>query len=237
MKRLLLIIFLFLPIFSSQSQVRDQISFSKAIEDNIREYSKKSNTAYHFQDLERAEFLFDSIIDNVIKGSYMDNFEVNKKSGFKTEIYEFKKPIILISYCTWCTPGKGEIPALNKIAKKYHKDIDFIVLFWDSKENVRKATRKYSKRINILYVDERDNQSDHIVKTIKHSFGMPTTFFIDEQKMIVDLRRSVIDQYNEEFEISFNSNYSSFLSGVSILKDLNENSGIISEKPKLPKEI
>lgn len=235
MKRLLLFLFVFLPIFPSLAQER--ILFSKAVEENIREYSKKSNAAYYYQNIERAKFLFDSIIDNVVKGSYMDNFEINRKSGIKTEIHQFKKPLILISYCTWCTPGKGEIPALNKIAKKYHKDIDFVVLFWDSKRNVRRASRKYSKRIHILYVDERDNRSDHIVKTIKHSFGMPTTFFIDEQKKIVDLRRSVIYHYNQEFETSFKSNYDSFLNGVSILKDLNKDPEIVSEKPKLPKEI
>src|SRR5690554_6914097 len=74
MKRLLLFLFVFLPIFPSLAQER--ILFSKAVEENIREYSKKSNAAYYYQNIERAKFLFDSIIDNVVKGSYMDNFEI-----------------------------------------------------------------------------------------------------------------------------------------------------------------
>ena len=237
MERLLLFIFILFSTLTAHSQDGERIPFSKAVEMNIRQYAKKSDAAYHFQNIERAEFLFDSIIENVVKGSYLDNFEVNKRSGRKTELYRFKKPIIIITYTTWFTPGKGEIPALNKIAKKYYKDIDFVVLFWDSKQNVRKATRKYSNKINILYVDERDNRSDHIVKTMKHSFGMPTTFFIDENKMIVDLRRSAIHDYSEEFESSFIINYNSFQSGVSLLKDLNGNEGIVSDKPSLPKEI
>ena len=237
MERLLLLTFILFNVLTTHSQDLERKSFSQVVEMNIKEYAKKSEAAYHFQNIERAEFLFDSIIDNVVKGSYMDNFEVNKRSGSKTELYRFKKPIILITHCTWCAPGKGEIPALNKIAKKYHKEIDFVVLFWDSKKKVRKATRKYSNKINIIYVDERDNKSDYVVRTMKHSFGMPSTFFIDENKMIVDLRRSVIHDYNEEFETSFKINYNSFLNGVSLLRDLMENEGIVSDKTSIPKEI
>ena len=116
-----------------------------------------------------------------------------------------------MTYASWCTPGVGEIPALNEIAEKYYKDIDFVVLFWDSKENVRKSTRDYSNRINIIYVDEKENTNDHIVEIMKHSLGFPTSFFIDETKRIVDVRRGVLHPYNEKYEISFELNYNCLL--------------------------
>lgn len=232
-----LLFLILLATLTAHSQDRERISFSKAVERNIKEYTKKSEAAYHFQNFEHAEFLFDSIIDHVVKGSYIDNFTVKKRSGKKIELYQFKKPIILITYASWCTPGKGEIPALNKIAKKYHKDIDFVVLFWDSKRSVKKSTRKYSNKIKILYVDEKENRDDHIVRIMKHSFGIPTTYFIDKNKRIVDLRRSVIHHYNEEFETSFQSNYNSFLNGVSLLKNFLESERIASDKTGKPKEL
>src|SRR5690606_29264639 len=128
----------------------------------------KSQLAYFDQDFERAEFLFDSLINNVVNGSYLDNFKVRKLSGKKIELYEFEKPIFLMTYASWCTPGVGEIPALNEIAEK-HKDIYFVVLFWDSKKNIRKSTRDYSKKIHIIYVDEKENTNDHIVEIMNHS--------------------------------------------------------------------
>src|SRR5690554_62595 len=221
MGRLLLLLFLFLSL-STYSQEVDKIFFSEAVELNIKEYTKKSDIAYYYRDYERGEFLFDSIINNVIKGSYLDNFTVRKRTGRKIEFNKFKKPIVLITYATWHTPGKGEIPALNKIDKKHHKEIDFVVLFWDNKKNVRRATRKYSRKINILYVDELENKFDHIVRIMKHSFGMPTTFIIDYDKRIVDVRRTAIHHYKEEFDTSFNINYNSFLEGVSLLKSDNK---------------
>ena len=61
-------------------------------------------------------FLFDSLINNVVNRSYLDNFKVRKISGRKTELNDFEKPIFLMTYASWCTPGSGEVPALNDIA-------------------------------------------------------------------------------------------------------------------------
>jgi thiol-disulfide isomerase/thioredoxin len=221
MGRKLLYLFL-LVSFSAQSQIEQGTSFSEAIGKNIKKYTKNSQNAYAEQDFERAEFLFDSLINNVVNGSYLDNFKVRKLSGRKIELYKFEKPIFLMTYASWCTPGVGEIPALNEIAEKHHKDIDFVVLFWDSKESVRKSTRDYSNKINIIYVDEKENTNDHIVEIMKHSLGFPTSFFIDESKRIVDVRRGVLHPYNEKYEISFELNYNSFLNGISLLKTLGD---------------
>ena len=221
MGRKLLYLFLLLA-FTAQSQIEQSSLFSEAIGQNIKKYTIKSQLAYFDQDFERAEFLFDSLINNVVNGSYLDNFKVRKLSGKKIELYKFKKPVFLMTYASWCTPGIGEIPALNEIAEKHYQDIDFVVLFWDSKENVRKSTRDYSSKINVVYVDEKENTNDHIVEIMKHSLGFPTSFFIDESKRIVDIRRGVLHPYNEKYEISFELNYNSFLNGISLLKNLGD---------------
>lgn len=222
MGRKLLYLFIFISI-SAQSQIEPRTLFSEAIAKNIKSYVQKSQRAYAFHDFDRAEFLFDSLINNVVNGSYMDNFEVRKRGGKKIVLNKFKKPVFLMTYASWCTPGLGEIPALNKIAEKHYKEIDFVVLFWDSKEKVRKSTRQYSRRINILFVDEKENIHSHIVQTLKHSLGFPTSFFMDKNKRIVDVRRGTLHPYNEKYEVSFELNYTSFLNGISLLKTLNDN--------------
>lgn len=221
MGRTLLYLFILFSI-SAQSQIEPKTLFSEAIEKNISKYTKNSQKAYAIHDFERAEFLFDSLINHVVNGSYLDNFKVRKRSGREIELYKFEKPIFLMTYASWCTPGVGEIPALNKIAEENYKDIDFMVLFWDTKENVRKAARDYSNKINIIYIDEKENTHDHVIEIMKHSLGFPTSFFIDEDKRIVDVRRGVLHHYNEEYEISFGLNYNSFLNGISLLKKLGE---------------
>ena len=232
MGRKLLYLFLLISFSALSQNIEPRNLFSKVISENIKAYRVNSQDAYLDNDFERAEFLFDSLINNVVNGSYLDNFKVRKLSGRKIELNNFKRPIFLMTYASWCTPGSGEIPALNDIALKYHKEIDFVVLYWDSKSKVKKATKEYNRHITIVYVDEMDNKHDHIVETLKHSLGFPTSFFIDEDKMIVDVRRGVLHPFNEEYSISFELNYNSFYKGISLLKNINSENPIITTKDK-----
>lgn len=218
MGRLLLILFLFtsLPLLSQDSE--DKRLFSVAIGENIRKYRKEARRAYRTKNEERAEFLFDSLVKNVVNGSLMDKFKVRKFSGRRIDLHKFEKPTYLITYASWCVPNHAEIPALNDIADKFHNEIDFVVLFWGSKKKIRKFKRKYNKRINVLYVDEKENKNDFAIKIMKHSVGFPTSFFISSEKKILDVRRNHLDNYSEEYAASYNANFQSFMSGVALLK-------------------
>jgi len=232
MSRKLLYLFLLISFSALSQNLESDNLFSKVIGDNIKTYKIQSQQANLYNDFERSEFLFDSLINNVVNGSYLDNFKVRKLSGRKVELYDFDKPIFLMTYASWCTPGSGEIPALNDIAKNYHKEIDFVILFWDSKGKVKKASRDYNKHITIVYVDEKENTNNHIVETMKHSLGFPTSFFIDKNKKIVDVRRGILHHYNEEYVISFELNYNSFLNGISLLKNIDSKKKELSLKEK-----
>jgi len=218
MVKKLLLIFL-LVSFSALSQENEPKElFSEAIGKNIRKYRRESKTAYATKNLERAEYLFDSLISKVVNGTKLDNFKVRKFSRRKIELYDFDKPTYMITYASWCVPGVGEIPAFNDIADAYHNDIDFVVLFWGSKKKIRKFKRKFSKRITVLYVDEKENKNDFTIRTMKHSLGFPTAFLVDKDKIILDVRRNFMHHYLEDYTNSYNNNYQSFSSGVSRLQ-------------------
>ena len=223
MSRKLLLLFLLVSLSGLSQEAEQENLFSQSIGKNIKKYKIQSKQAYLDQNYERADFLFDSLINNVINGSRLDDFTVRKASGKKVNFYDFEKPVFLITYASWCTPGVGEIPALNKIVEENDDDIEFVVLFWDTKRKVRKKARDYSKDITILYVDETENTHGHIVETMKHSLGFPTSFLIDSDKTIIDVRRGVLHPYNEAYNVSFEMNYDSFHNGVSLLKSFDAN--------------
>ncbi|RFN57866.1 TlpA family protein disulfide reductase [Marixanthomonas ophiurae] len=231
MGRKLLLLFLLVSFTGLAQEVEYENLFSQAIEKNIKKYKIQSKQAYLDQNYERADFLFDSLINNVVNGSRLDNFDIRKTSGKKIDFYDFEKPVFLITYASWCTPGVGEIPALNKIVDENYKEIDFVVLFWDSKKKVKKKARDYSNKIRVVYVDETENTHDHIVQTMKHSLGFPTSFFIDSNKTIIDVRRGVLHPYNEAYNVSYEMNYDSFHNGISLIKsfDVNNQSDIVAK--------
>lgn len=221
MVKRLLVILLLLASYTAQSQVRIEPHelFSQAIEKNIKKYRIESKQAYLDDDLERAEFLFDSLVQHVVKGTYLDNFKVRKRSGKKVELENFDKPVFMMTYASWCTPGVGEVPALNEIARNYSDVIDFVVLFWDERGVTRKTSRCYDRsHINVVYVDETENKYNHVIEKMKHSVGFPTCFFMDEHKKIIDVRRGVFHPYHESYTNSFNMNYNAFAKGISLLQ-------------------
>jgi len=200
----------------------DKTYFSEAIGIHIKKYKENVSKAYRFNDTERADFLFDSLVNHCLKDTYIDNFSINCLGKSKNCFNDYEKPIYLLTYASWCVPGKGEIPALNELAKKYKKEIDFIVLFWDEKAEVRKVAREYNNAIDIVYVDELENRDAYIVKSMKHSLGFPTTFFIGSDKKIVNISRTVILPYNVAYEKSYTKNYQNVAEGVSQILDHEE---------------
>ena len=222
-----LLIFNVFFVFSALAQ-QPQISFSEAISTHLPKYSTKADKAYRTHDIQRAEFLFDSLVNHCLKGSKFDNFKVRNLKKDPVELYEFEKPVYLLTYASWVVPTEGEVPALNQLAEKYHEQVDFIILLWDDRKTTKNFAEKYSDKINVLYVDELQNQSSHVVKMMKHSLGLPTTFLLNKDKGITDIRRKVSHPYGIEFEESFDLNYKSFSEAIShlLIEDSSQYDGL-----------
>jgi thiol-disulfide isomerase/thioredoxin len=234
MSRILLFLFFILSISAQAQDLVPGNLLSQTIGNNIKEYRENSKRAFINNDFERANLLFDSLINYVVNGSTLDNFKMRKISGRTLEFHDFKKPVFLMTYASWCTPGIGEIPALNEIANQYHKEIDFVVLYWDTKKKVRKIAREYSNKIKVVYVDELDYTNNTIIETLKHTLGFPTSLFIDVNKKILDVRRGALHHYNEKYAVSFELNYTSFLNGISLLKTPSKEDGDLVMDTPIP---
>ena len=215
--RKLLLFFLTQILVVSLFAQQDQISFSEALTTHLPKYKKQADKAYRTQNLERADFLFDSLVKYGLKGSRLDNFKVQDLKKKPVALDEFQKPVYLTTYASWIVPTEGEIPALNKLAEKYGDQVDFVMLFWDNYSTTKDLSKKYHENIMVLYVDEMKNDSPYVIKMMKHSLGFPTSFLLNKDKNIIDIRRKVSHPFGIEFEKSFDLNYDSFTSAISLL--------------------
>lgn len=214
-KSLLVILTIFISGFSYSQQ--KQVSFSEALTLHLPKYKQHADKAYRTNNFERAEFLFDSLVNFSLKGSRLDNFRVKDLKKKEVSLDEFSKPVYLTTYASWIVPTEGEIPALNKLAEKYSDEVDFVMLFWDTHCTTKELAKKYHKSIKVLYVDETRNNSPYVIKMMKHSLGFPTSFLLNKDKQIIDIRRKVSHPYGIELEKSFDLNYSSFSKAISLL--------------------
>ena len=195
----------------------DNVYFSEAIAMHLAKYDSKAKKAYRTDDVERAKYLFDSLVNNCLKGTYMDNFKVRDLNKKIVPLNKFEKPLFLITRASWIVPTEGETPALNELAAKYNKQVDFIVLFWDKHSTAKELAKQYHKSVKVLYVDELQNESNYVVRNMKHSLGFPTSFLLDPEKRIVNIKRNVSHPYGVEAERSYELNFNSFSEGISQL--------------------
>lgn len=214
MKRKLLFILTVLFVVSGYSQ-QEPTKFSTALYLHLPKYKKQADKAYRVDDLSRAHFLFDSLVQFSLKGSRLDNFRVKNLKRKDVYLKEFKNPIYLTTYASWIVPTEGEIPAINNLADKYAHEIDFIMLFWDKRQAIQQLSKKYSKNITILYVDELQNSHSAVIKMMKHSLGIPVSFVLDKDKVVVDITRKVSHPFGIEFEKSYNLNYNAVSKSIS----------------------
>lgn len=223
-KKLLTILLIFVVHFTF-GQEEEKILFSDALTMHLPKYETKAKAAYRYRNFDRAKFLFDSLVENHLNGSIMDNFKFNHLKTSPVALYDFEKPVYLITYASWCVTTEGEIPALNELAAKYHDKIDFVILFWDTPKATKSAAKKYSKDINILYVNELENKDAFVVSQLKHSLGLPTVFLLNEKKEILDIRRGVTHSLEKSLEESIDMNYNSIFDGIAnhLLPGENEN--------------
>ncbi len=200
MKLFSIICFLFLSthLFYGQESAELRLptsetrSFSEAIATNIKRYRNNSSLAYKTEDLERAQFLYDSLIGKVLIGTTFDNFKVNDyKTRREFEFDEFTKPIYLKTSAIWAEPNDSEIKALNDVAAEFGDIIDFVILYWNSPEVIRESRKEFDENITILYVNELDNSHTTVIPILKHSLGLPSIFLMDEERKIINIRKGV----------------------------------------------
>ena len=188
MAKRLLILF-FLSIFSLQAQEDTKTYLSDALSLNMENYATKVAEALERAEFKYAKSLFDTLVKNNLQGTYIDKLNFESYDSFLSSTEDLERPTILLTYSSWCIPSEGEIPVLNKLSERYSGLIDFVVLFWDSKETVRKQAKKFDKSIQIVYVDEVENKHMRTVNILKHSLGISLSYVIAADGEILDINR------------------------------------------------
>jgi thiol-disulfide isomerase/thioredoxin len=187
--RLLLTIFILSITFSSVGQVEEEINFSDAVRVNLSKFRSNYGEAIDQRDTITANMLFDSLVAHQLVGTKFNYLSLKKVKGGRYRFKKSKKPIIIITYANWIAKGKGEVQAINKIAREHHKKIDFVFLYWDTKEDAQKASKKFNGHVIVCYAHDKYRNDQYIVKTMKKTLGFPRTYFIDENKKVIDIKR------------------------------------------------
>jgi len=206
MKQFYLFFFIFFYSFSSFANKDSIVSFSTAVKKNIKQYISYSNKAYLKKDYIKATYLYDSLVSNTLIGTQFDDFSFKRIGKKKLQLSSIKIPTLIFTYASWCIIEKGEIPALNKMAQDYKGKIKIVVVFWDKKQNMKKIARKLNSQIEVCYAHESYSKDQVVIKFLKKTLGFPTSYYLDESKMLVSIKKRSSKSLNKiDFKTSFNN--------------------------------
>ncbi|MGH2665798.1 TlpA family protein disulfide reductase [Flavobacterium sp.] len=217
MRKIYLLFMLFTFCFFGYGQENGS-GFASAVRQHLKKYNVQSDLAFENKDWQKGQILFDSLVSNYLIGTTFEDYTLKSFEKRKVKLSSFKKPLFILTYASWCIPSKGEIPALNKLAQKYSKDVKFVILFWDKKHNVKKIARKFHHNITICYAHETYKNDANIVSNLKHTLGFPTSYFLDQDLKVVNIKRGGAQPDNKSTYVkAYTMNYNAFREGLGSL--------------------
>lgn len=227
-RKILLLAFL---LSFSRNYSQDSIPyFSDALRSSINSYNAASNRAFENKDFTEGKRLFDSLVQYKLTNTRFDNFTVKGYNSKDLILNNINKPILLVTYASWCILNRGDAAALNELAKKYPDALQIVIIFWDKKQNLKKIANQFSNAIKICYANESYANDFRIIATLKHTLGIPTVFFIDENKKVVNINR-VKNHYKPKnsFDTALSISYNLFEQMINpSLNKITSNSGIVN---------
>ncbi|MEO5789090.1 MAG: hypothetical protein ACOH2D_09365 [Gelidibacter sp.] len=187
MKKLLVILlFAYLPLLYAQEE---KVYFDDALALHLRKFNNKSDLAIRNSMPNEVDTIFNSLVNNHLKNTYVSDLKLKKVSGGYLQTDKIDKPFLLITKNSAIIQTKEEIQTINTIANNYQGVVEIIVIYWDKLNIAKKNTKDYNKNVTVVYADERYNNSNRALSVYKHSFGVPTCFYINKDKQIFDIDR------------------------------------------------
>ena len=118
-----------------------------------------------------------------MKGKPAPGFKmVRLDTGEEVSLDQFKgRPVVINFWATWCGPCKAEHPTLHWAYEKYKDQASFIgIVFEDTEDSTKKFLRENGESFPQLFDRKSTVAVDYAVT------GVPETYFIDKNGIIVD---------------------------------------------------
>ena len=151
----------------------------------------QNKTYYNFAVNNCGEESAEDLIDKCIKGSYLLNYNFTTIDSKTVSTDKINKPIVLITNAIWSAPCWGDVPALNEMVEKYHGKLEFIMIFWDKEDQVKRMAEKLDKRIKLVPARDIDKvQKGYLdISGFVHKLDYPTAYLIDKDKQFINVKR------------------------------------------------
>lgn len=131
---------------------------------------------------------------------HYDSLVFNDVDGTQHALAEWNTALQIINFwAPWCAPCRREIPALIEIQRNHGKQLQIIGLAFDSADNVRDFTSRFTFNYPLLLAGANSAALNQFFGN--RSGGLPYTVILDQQRNIVYQHAGEISQQQLEEQI------------------------------------
>ena len=124
-------------------------------------------------------------------GTKAPDFSLKTTTGKTIKLSDYKNKVVIVDFwATWCPPCRKGIPDLISLQKEFGKDLVVIGISvdQDSKMEVPMFMQKHGINYPVVYATES------VVSKYGGISGIPTSFIIDQNGVIVDSHVGLVDK-------------------------------------------
>lgn len=174
-----------------ESPIPDKLLLSET-EEQLEKYHQDSEVYWERNDMENAAKYEDSI-SNLITSSYLDEYTFLTLDSIKYNTIRKDKPLFMQVTASWCAPCMFEIPALNSVVEKYSDKVDFVLLFWDSRPELKVLAEKYTEAVRLVPAEKEQPRPNELeISGFRHKLGFPTNYLIARDNRVVSFSQGAM---------------------------------------------
>ena len=128
--------------------------------------------------------------DNSAGAQLLPDLTFNDYQGRPVRLREFKTPLIINAWASWCPFCVKELPDFSAVQREFGDQVKIIAI---NRVESLEVARKFSDQLGLteallMLLDPRDNFYQAI-----GGFSMPETIFVDRDGVIVDHKRGPME--------------------------------------------
>ena len=119
-----------------------------------------------------------SLFTNNLEEVNFKEFAIRNLSNKKIKLGKLNKPVFILSYASSCEVRKEDVSEINQLAEAHDDDLQLLIFFWGSKDDLERTSRLFHKKIQICSTEFKSEKNRKWLQSFKNDLEKSMSFYV-----------------------------------------------------------